>query len=159
MTLPCLVYKIFILHRVCSFEKAILLGDFWHTLRKMFWSDINAQIWSSISWTQQNLKIGHSVQNIVQCENLPIFLNISIFLRLRRSDATTLLSYYIACVFRSKFFLNPTLKKEKKVSHSANALIIFFFKAAANIKKYYYRRSSPYANHWWNILPSSKFQK
>ena len=78
------------------------------------------------------------MQNIVQCENLPIFLNISIFLRLRRSDATTLLLYYIACVFRSKFFLNPTLKKEKKVSHSANALIIFFYKAAANIKKYYY---------------------
>ena len=89
--LAMLVYKIFILHRVCSFEKAIFLGDFWHTLRKMFWSDIYAQIWSSISWTQQKLKIGPSVQNIVQCENLPIFLNISIFLRLRRSDATTLI--------------------------------------------------------------------
>ena len=70
----------------------------------------------------------------MQCENLPIFLNISIFLRLRSDDTTLLLDYIAGVVFRSKFFKSHFKEEEEeKVSHSANVLIIFFYIAMASV--------------------------
>ena len=64
------VYKIFILHKVCSFEKAIFwgifLGKYISFLRKMFWADKMPK-YEFLSWIIQKYSDPTKFNNWPQC--------------------------------------------------------------------------------------------